>query len=368
MLAAFLVGAVASVAAVANGNLARGEARAAKLAQDAEAKALKSAALAHKSRLDALKSAARYAARTLGEEIGQLWLVLQSRAPDPELRDALVEALKSGETGKDDALQAWVEARSDEYDGVIDVASWTVTDRLGWQRARAPLGESIGKNYAWRAYFHGGPADRSDADPPPPPSRLPVRSPVYQSQATGLYSVTFTAPIWEGEPGASEVLGRLGLTVQIDHFRALEDADRADQVTALLNLPPEGTAAPLNGLVLHHPVLASGSDLGAEARVEVKLPPAQAEALRLMLVEKPGDAGDLATGFSDSERHRPQEIRSSTEYLDPAADLDRTKYASRWLAALVPVRAPQPDPKTGDLVESETGWVVVVQGRPIEED
>ena len=332
VLAALVVGVVATVAAFANG---------------------RAAASAREARLEALQSAGRYAARTLGEEIGQTWLVLQDQADDPGLRDALTHAVDSGQTGRDRSLQAWVEAQDRKYGRVIDVASWTVTDRNGWQRARAPEGGSIGKNYAFRTYFHGGPVDldHARAERSPAPIRGPHQSPVYRSEASGLYSVTFTAPIWEGEPGGSEVLGVLGLTIQLGHFHALEDEGRVGQVTALLNLPA-ATDVPLFGLVLHHPTLdpALDADPNAPRPPEVRLPTDQAKALRRKLNEAeaahPRSAGLLAT-----------------DYDDPTASVDPSN-AGPWLAALVPVRAPRPNSGTGELIEAVTGWVVVVQGRP----
>jgi tRNA A-37 threonylcarbamoyl transferase component Bud32 len=60
------------------------------------------------------------------------------------------------------ALQAWVDSRFAQSDHA-KVFAWFVQDDLGLQLARAPVGnDNIGRNYAWRTYFHGGEADLRD--------------------------------------------------------------------------------------------------------------------------------------------------------------------------------------------------------------
>ncbi len=60
------------------------------------------------------------------------------------------------------AIQNWVKLRFDQSDQT-KVFAWFVQDDHGLQLARAPVGnDNIGKNYAWRTYFHGGDADQRD--------------------------------------------------------------------------------------------------------------------------------------------------------------------------------------------------------------
>jgi tRNA A-37 threonylcarbamoyl transferase component Bud32 len=62
------------------------------------------------------------------------------------------------------AIQDWVESRFSQSNP-NEVFAWFVQDDHGLQLARAPVGnDNIGKNYAWRTYFHGGDADLSDLD------------------------------------------------------------------------------------------------------------------------------------------------------------------------------------------------------------
>jgi hypothetical protein len=60
------------------------------------------------------------------------------------------------------AVQAWVKSRFEQSDRG-KVFAWFVQDDLGLQLARSPTGnDNIGKNYAWRTYFHGGETDFRD--------------------------------------------------------------------------------------------------------------------------------------------------------------------------------------------------------------
>ena len=61
------------------------------------------------------------------------------------------------------AVQQWVKQRYDESDG-NKVYAWFVQDPSGLQIARAPIANTIGLNYAWRTYFHGGDADFRDLE------------------------------------------------------------------------------------------------------------------------------------------------------------------------------------------------------------
>jgi tRNA A-37 threonylcarbamoyl transferase component Bud32 len=59
-------------------------------------------------------------------------------------------------------VQRWVQSRYDESDR-SKVFAWFVQDDRGLQLARSPVGnDNIGRNYAWRTYFHGGETDFHD--------------------------------------------------------------------------------------------------------------------------------------------------------------------------------------------------------------
>jgi predicted Zn finger-like uncharacterized protein len=113
---------------------------------------------------------------------------LEEAARDPALDDAMVTALNHPELKElrlklsdllaeaewaglrpklvahpaRQAIQYWVESRLTQSNS-NEVFAWFVQDDPGLQLARAPVGnDNIGKNYAWRTYFHGGDTDLRD--------------------------------------------------------------------------------------------------------------------------------------------------------------------------------------------------------------
>lgn len=58
-------------------------------------------------------------------------------------------------------LQTWTEQKFRAADPDV-VFAWHVMDSEGLQIARGPPADTIGRNYAWRTYIHGGPEDYRD--------------------------------------------------------------------------------------------------------------------------------------------------------------------------------------------------------------
>ena len=58
-------------------------------------------------------------------------------------------------------LQEWLELRNSHKSKAVPVNNWFVLDSKGLFLARSPAAplSSIGKNFAWRTYFHGGTRD-----------------------------------------------------------------------------------------------------------------------------------------------------------------------------------------------------------------
>jgi hypothetical protein len=114
-------------------------------------------------------------------------------------------------------LQRWTDdeslsSRADE------VFAWFVLDRRGTQVARSPYDdESVGRNFAWRAYFHGGeedldPLDRvQSANAPPILSATRLSAPLF-TESTNEWVVALTTPI----RGQDAVVGAIGVFLYID--------------------------------------------------------------------------------------------------------------------------------------------------------
>jgi len=118
----------------------------------------------YRSRQTALRLAARLAASTAALQIDSRWRILEYEADNNQLVRAMAEA--EGKpvdpaTGRKawGAIQAAVDVIAANTKNTVDAESWTVCDAKGVQVARAPLADTIGRDFAWRNYFHGGPHD-----------------------------------------------------------------------------------------------------------------------------------------------------------------------------------------------------------------
>jgi len=161
------------------------------------------------------------------------------------------------------------------------VASWFFCSAKGTSAARLPEGNTIGKNFAWRSYYHGGKADldeswRPDRDelektwrPQEPGSVRPVEdqsaaskpiglSAVFPSHATGRWIVAISTAVFDGSPSEGEFLGVVALTVEVGRFAELQGGNH--QFAVLVDYR-EGDN---QGVILQHPLfdgLIGGMDL-----------------------------------------------------------------------------------------------------------
>lgn len=181
-----------------------------------------------------LSMAAELASNVGGFEIDRRFTLLEQAAKDPRLIGLLADA---DPTDKD----SWIpiqnviyEFKDELNDAGVELESLFLTDAQGNQFARAPKSGSIGKNYAFRHYFHGreqdlDPKAQSYKDNPPSPAIGPVISNVYVStnrNANGEYPVktAFTVPVFQLKDGEeeAEIIGRLGMSVNINHLSILD--------------------------------------------------------------------------------------------------------------------------------------------------
>ena len=223
-----------------------------------------------------------------------------------------------------------------EDNGKEEVSSWFLCDKRGVSIARVPHSQTIGKNYAWRSYFHGGARDLADEScRPTPQQRLGETklSAVFRSQANKQWIVAVTCPIYDQEPFdetnpfQGEFLGVVALTVRVGRFVELEGGDRSfgDHQFAVLVDEREGDH---KGMILQHPRLTT---------LQERLPIEKLDKHRL-----PPDK-------------LPTSLKKGLAYSDPLAKLAAEAeigYPNKsWLAQAKPV-----------VVRGEpTGWWVIVQ-------
>jgi len=202
------------------------------------------------------------------------------------------------------------------------VASWFFCDGQGVSTARVPEGKTIGRNFAWRSFFHGGPEDQEHAWRPRPDQRLKQAglSAVFQSHATSRWIVAISAPVFDQSPGR-KFLGVVALTVEVGRLVALPG--REEQFPVLVDWR-EGRN---KGLLLEHPLFNK-------------------------FLEAQGRLPDRFQGYRLREDDLPNIPQRQSDYRDPVAeDEDGAEYRRRWLAWMEPIR----------LSGADTGWVVIVQ-------
>jgi hypothetical protein len=153
------------------------------------------------------------------------------------------------------------------------------------QVARAPLADTIGRDFAWRNYFHGGPHDLEPGATATPITEV-HRSTVYRSDSTGKLKVAFAAPIWSDAHGTENrrVLGVLLMSFDVGLlFRSVDaigswNASRAPFSVAVIDLRDDMVdGAPKGGLVLENPEVAR-TDLSSSPDLQLVRAPADVVA------------------------------------------------------------------------------------------
>ncbi len=227
-------------------------------------------------------------------------------------------------------LKQWTERLPRE----TSVFSWFVMQPDGLQIARYPEisgGENtIGENYSWRAYFHGGPEDkphdwRADAGQRLQRTQL---SPPFFTEHTYEWVLVVSTPIPDPESADGPPLGVLGLMLRLGSFVELPGNALRSDATATANrfavlIDSRPTHA---GQILQHP-LYSELERQPAARQEL-LAHSVNEALRVQ--------GDW-TWHDD--------------YRDPLEQQPFGAKNQRWLAIRLPV----------EIGGTESGLDVIVQ-------
>jgi len=148
-----------------------------------------------------------------------------------------------------------------------EVASWFVCDHRGVQLAASfsspTAATTIGKNFAWRTYFHSGPDDLTTVNGGVASYTLPTSgrlnttrlSSPFQSKATNKWKIAISTPIVENMEGSAEqleggrFLGVVALTVDLGEF--LKSFEGGPTFFASLIDSRDGAR---KGMVLQHPL------------------------------------------------------------------------------------------------------------------
>ncbi len=320
---------VSAISAVWLANLADSE-------MQARLSAEQSRMAVERARRDGLRMSAELAARTMSQEIDLRWRILEAEANSSRLRKMLLDINGSP---KDESLwrgvQTWLYERVLAHRETLKTLSWFVNSVDGTQVARAPQSSSIGRNYAYRDYFHGRGRDlpKENASSVSPLQKVAHMSAVFQSTSSGTLMVVFSVPVWSAprdEAHDPRPIGVLAMSVELGNFNAPRTAILVDTREDRLK------GGPNSGLVLHHPRLGPRS-------MEDLLPRLDQASLQ------------HAVKLREARRSRTHMDSLLEDFCDP---LDK-RAGGLWLAAFEPVMIQgRSDEKIDD-----TGWVMIVEDR-----
>ena len=177
---------------------------------------------------------------------------------DPKRSEADLELLRKQFLDRPDRR-----ALQEELAGVISatslrveekVASWFFCDANGVSMVRVPEGRTIGKDFAWRSYFYGGPRDMAKTWRPAPGQHVrgTTLSAVFRSQATSQWTVAISTPVFDLSP-EKKFLGVLAMTAEVGRF--VQFPGDENQFAVLV----DNREGKYKGVVVQHPLFDSAA-------------------------------------------------------------------------------------------------------------
>jgi len=278
------------------------------------------------------------AASSLAKEIDDRFEILTRLSQDAPLQIAM-QTVDTGDRSTWSGVQAWIERRKKASDSRVASDSWFLVAADGVQIARAKPSKSIGRSFAWRDYFHGG-GQHLEPGVSAEPIQGPRQSVVYRSTSTQKLKVAFSVPVWGPASGGDppQVIGVLGMSVDLGKFRVLEDAKRLPKNLEVVlidlrrdHLDPQDDSK--RGLVLHHPEL----DQYEVPTDPFRLPP------------------ELLSQVDTALARATRSGSPSDPIIKGYADLLRRPGKGTYVGAFEPVVIRNPDE------QRNTEWLVIVQ-------
>ena len=221
----------------------------------------------HSLRLQSLKLAANLAAETVNSTINSRMNILLKEAERGDLVQ-LVRAANEDPNSRE-TCQQWLDDTKQTHYPHLSCRSWTIQDSQGTQIARWPKVDeasepiaSLGRNYAFRDYFHGQGEDYpQSAVITTRPLTKPHVSVVTRSTNDGELTVSFSVPIksQSNTRKTEETLGVLSLSVSLGRFfpdlhlgegQGMVLVDGRNYYLLDENLERSGVRG--EGLILHH--------------------------------------------------------------------------------------------------------------------
>ncbi len=284
---------------------------------------------------------AKFLAKSFEAELANYFEFVEREAQQAQLHDALITALQSPvladlndpklddrslnvarERFLDDPAREQLTSYLGEHLSDLNdapeadsarFASLFVVDRRGTMVADAYAEDvttrSVGRNYSWRTYFHGGPEDREPIRPFELPAVIATThlSAVFKSSTTERWKVAISTPIIARSDPEQPILGVLALTINVGDFAIFRNRPETTDYFAILI---DNRAGQRHGTILQHPLFR-------------QQPPA-----RDFYVSEPQLAGIQHEAFYP--------------YQDPLAEAPGGRaYSGRWIAAAEAVNLPR---------------------------
>jgi hypothetical protein len=195
-----------------------------------------------------------------------------------------------------------------------------------------PSDVTLGHNYAWRSYFHGGPSDQSVEWRPAADQHLEKTqlSAAYHSDSSGRWVVAISSPIYklDDQGNRQKFLGVVGVSFNVT--KAFINVPQGSRQFAVLVDSRQGSHA---GLILQHPLFTK---LSKESSANF---------------DRFENDPKYRVGHSELEDLKD----GSVDYRDPIGKDDEAKtYNSRYLAAQYPIEVTEWEGKNAKTVPSGT--------------
>ncbi|MGE3776660.1 MAG: cache domain-containing protein, partial [Pirellulaceae bacterium] len=194
---------------------------------------------------------------------------------------------------------------------------------------------SVGRNYAYRSYFHGGPGDREPsmevAPGDPPIIDTTHLSTAFLSTSTGTWKIAVSTPIYRSADSEAEICGVLALTINLGDFVYFRSNQRPERFAVLI----DGRPGPHLGVVLQHPLLDRLNS------------------------DRPGSVSEFQTTHFRVTKEQLQQLHQDPDYRfrDPLSQAPGgAAYRGDWIAAAERVRLP-------DVPSVSQEMIVLVQER-----
>jgi hypothetical protein len=278
---------------------------------------------------------------------------LAQQLSDPDRHNRDDEAAQSmRERLAEHSLRKSAQSWNEEFGRDLPIFASFVMLADGLQITRHPEEDrqTIGRNYAWRAYFNGLPQDEPKRWRPVDENdylRTTQLSPPFVSEFTDEWVVVVSTPVIETREGEPKLLGVLGLMIRLGSFAKLPGSirpeDAASQGDSRFAVLVDSRPAH-EGQILQHPLLHELDD---------QQPDGQTASPRRRLLDRsqqePALRVSSAAGALDDA------------YRDPFGAV-HPKYDRRWLADRLPVQVRGRDTGLSVIVQESYDEII---GRPL---